>query len=212
MKEIASSLCSSQRQKWYTVMKNIKIYLISILVVVLIVGIYLFYNYHNNSPQQTKSPEEAIDQVQDDVIVHEPPVRIDQGQVLGIKNEKKEWLIEADTISIAEDRESTLFENIRRMIIYKDEEPHLTISAQRCIANMQSKDMELNGKVVIFTEDGDSLKGERVFWHSEEQRLSSNEPVELQVDGHYIIAGGLSTNMEMTQLELTNRVKVIMKL
>jgi lipopolysaccharide assembly outer membrane protein LptD (OstA) len=77
---------------------------------------------------------------------------------------------------------------------------------------MRSKDMELNGKVIIFTEDGDSLKGERVFWHSEEQRLSSNERVELQVDDHYIIAGGLSTNMEMTQLELTNRVTVIMKL
>jgi len=183
-----------------------------ILAVVLIVGVYLFYNYKNSSPKQTISPEEAIDQVQDDVIVHEPPVRIDQGEVLGIKDEKKEWLIEADTISIAEDRESTVFENIKRMIIYKDEEPHLTISAQRCIANMRSKDMELNGEVVIFTEDGDSLKGERVFWHSEEQRLSSNERVELQVDDHYIIAGGLSTNMEMTQLELTNRVKVIMKL
>jgi LPS export ABC transporter protein LptC len=193
-------------------MKNIRIHLILILAVVLIVGVYLFYNYHKSSPQGTMSPEEAIDQVQDDVIVHEPPVRIDQGEVLGIKDEKKEWLIEADTISIDEDRESTIFENIKRMIIYKDEEPHLTISAQRCIANMKSKDMELNGKVIIFTEDGDSLKGERVFWHSEEQRLSSNERVELQVDDHYIIAGGLSTNMEMTQLELINRVTVIMKL
>jgi LPS export ABC transporter protein LptC len=193
-------------------MKNIKTYFILILAVVLIVGVYLFYNYKNSSHKQTISPEEAIDQVQDDVIVHEPPVRIAQGEVLGIKDEKKEWLIEADTISIAEDRESTVFENIKRMIIYKDEEPHLTISAQRCIANMRSKDMELNGKVIIFTEDGDSLKGERVFWHSEEQRLSSNERVELQVDDHYIIAGGLSTNMEMTQLELTNRVTVIMKL
>jgi LPS export ABC transporter protein LptC len=192
-------------------MKNIKLYLI--IIVVLIFGIYLFYNfYYKTPPEETISPEEAINQVEDDIIIHEPPVRIGEGQVLGIKDEKKEWLIEADTISIAEDRESTLFENIKQMTIFKDEKPHLKILAQKCIANMQSKDMELNGDVLISKEDGDSLRGEKVFWHSEEQRLSSNEQVELQVDDNYIIAGGFSTNMEMTQLELFNRVTVTMKL
>ncbi len=193
-------------------MKHIKLYLIITVVLILIIGIYLFYNYYKSSPEETISPEEAIDQIQDDIIIHEPPVRIEQGQVLGIKNEKKEWLIEADKISIAEDRQNTLFENIKQMIIFKDEEPHLTIFAQRCIANMQSKDMELKGNVIISKENGDYLKGERVFWHSEEQRLSSIDKVELQVDDHYIIAGGFSTNMEMTQLELFNRATVTMKL
>ena len=192
-------------------MKNKRIFLI--LGIILIIGISIYYfNYYNRDPQEDLSPEEAIDQVQDDIIVHEPPVRIEQGQVIGIRDEKKEWLIEAGTISIAEDRESTLFEDIKQMIIYKNEEPNLTISADTSIANMQSKDMELNGNVVISNENGDSLRGEKVFWHSEEQRLSSNDQVELQVDDHYIIAGGLSTNMEMTQLELTNRVTVTMKL
>nr|HPK87768.1 LPS export ABC transporter periplasmic protein LptC [Atribacterota bacterium] len=160
----------------------------------------------------TISPEEAIDQVVDEIIVHEPPVRIGEGQVLGIKNEQKEWMIEADSISIAQDRESTLFNNIKQMIIYKDEVPQLIITAQKCIANMQSKDMELNGDVVISKEDGDYLKGERVFWHSEEERLSSNELVELQVDDNYIIAGGFSANKDMTLLELYNGAKVTMKL
>ncbi len=156
--------------------------------------------------------ENTIDQVVDDIIIHEPPVRIEQGEVLGIKDEKKVWLIEADSISIAQDRESTLFENIKQMIIFKDEEPHLTISAKRCIANMKSKDMELNGNVIISKENGDSLRGERIFWHSEEERLLSNEQVELHIDDNYIVAGSFSTNMEVTQIELYNGVKVIMKL
>lgn len=176
-------------------------------------GIYLFYNfYYSSSSQKTLPPEDAIDQVTDDIIINEPPVRIEQGMVLGIKNEKKEWLIEADKISIAQDRQNTLFENIKQMVIFKDEEPYLTITANRCIANMQSKDMELNGDVLITKENGDYLKGERVFWYSEEQRLSSYEPVELQVNDHYIVAGGFSTNMEMTQIELINRVTVTMKI
>src|SRR6056297_3149695 len=186
--------------------------LLLILAVILIIGVILFYNFLNRSPEETMSPEEAIEQVQDDIIVDEPPVRIEGGQVLGIKNEKKEWLIEAETVSIAEDRESTLFENIKQMIIYKNEEPNLTISADTSIANMQSKDIELNGNVVISNENGDSLRGEKVLWHSEEQRLSSNDKVELRVDDKYIVAGGISTNMEMTQIELTDRVTVTMKL
>jgi LPS export ABC transporter protein LptC len=191
-------------------MKNKNLFII--LAIILIIGVILFYNFFNRSPEQTMSPEEAIEQVQDDIIVDEPPVRIAQGQVIGIRDEKKEWIIEAGNISIAEDRESTLFEDIKQMIIYKNEEPNLTISADTSIANMQNKDMELNGNVVISNDNGDSLKGEKVFWHSEEQRLSSNDEVELKVDDHYIIAGGLSTNMEMTQIELTNRVTVTMKL
>jgi len=191
-------------------MKNKKIFII--VAIILIISLILFYNYYKPTPEETMSPEEAIEQVQDDIVVDEPPVRIGQGQMIGIKDEKKEWLIEANTISIAEDRQSTLFENIKQMIIYKDEEPHLTISAEKSMANMQSKDMELSGNVVISNEDGDSLRGKKVFWHSEEQRITSADQVELQVDDYYIIAGGLSTNMEMTKLEFTNRVTVIMKL
>ena len=191
-------------------MKNKNLFLI--LAVILIIGVILFYHFYNRTPEETISPEEAIEQVQDDIVVDEPPVRIEGGQVLGIKNEKKEWLIEADTVSIAEDRQSTLFEDIKQMVIFKEEEPHLTISAETCIANMQNKDMELNGNVIISNNGGDSLMGEKIFWHSEEQRLSSNDKVELQVEDKYIVAGGISTNMEMTQLEFTNKVTVTMKL
>ena len=193
-------------------MDNKKIYFL-ILIIFIISG-YLAYRYYYKPPDDDNklSPEEAMEQVVDDIIIHEPPVRIDQGQVLGVKDEKKEWMIEADSISIAQDRENTLFENIREMIIFKDEEPSLTISAQKCIANMYTKDMELSGGVVITKEDGDYLKGERVFWHSDDERLSSSEQVELQVDDNHIIAGGFSANKEMTRLELFDGARVTMKL
>lgn len=193
-------------------MNNKKKLFTTLIIFIIAIVLMLIYNNANQENEETLSPEEAIEQVQDDIVVDEPPVQIQQGKVVGIKDEKKEWEIEAESITIAEDREKTIFKDIKKMQIFKEEEPHLTISAESCIANMQNKDMELNGNVEISTEDGDFLTGEKVFWHSEEQRISSQEKVELQVDNHYIIAGGLSTNMEMTQLELTNRVTVIMKL
>jgi len=152
-------------------MKNKKT--IFILAIVLIIGGILFYNIFNKSPEVSTNPEEEIEKVKDDIIIDEPPVNIESGKIIGIKDEKKEWLIEAETITIAEDRISTSFEEIKQMIIYKDDEPHLTIVAENCVANMQSKDMELNGNVIISNEEGDSLMGEKIYWHSEDQRLSS---------------------------------------
>lgn len=191
-------------------MKNKRMFFI--LAIVLIIGGILFYNFFNKSPEVSTNPEEEIEKVKDDIIIDEPPVNIESGKIIGTKNEKKEWLIEADTIRIAEDRITTSFEEIKQMIIYKDNEPHLTIVAETCIANMQSKDMELNGNVIISTEEGDSLMGEKIFWHSEDQRLSSPNKVELKVDDHHIVAGGISSNMEMTNIQLNNRVTVTMKL
>lgn len=192
-------------------MKNKK--LISLILLIgIIIAIAVFYNNKNSTLENELSSEEAIDQVQDNVIVDEPPVRIMEGQVLGIKNEIREWLIEAESISIAEDRESTLFKNIKQMVIYKDEEPHLTISADEVLANMQTKDMELSGNVVISNQEGNSLKGQKIYWHSEEQSLSSDSEIELYVDDNYIIAGGIYSNMEMTEIELIGRATVTMKL
>lgn len=181
------------------------------MILMIAVSVYLYFNQEAGQDTDGLS-EEAIDQVQDDVIVDEPPVRISQGRVMGIKNEKREWLIEADIVSIAEDRQTTIFENIREMIIYKEEEPHLRIMANSCIANLLTNDMEFVGEVVMTAENGNSLSGERILWHSEEERISSDDEVELFVDDHYIVAGGLSSNMEMTRIDFYARTSVTIKL
>lgn len=186
--------------------------IILIAVILTVIGLLIYNQTIQKDQEDALSPEEAIEQVEDDIEIDEPPVKISQGAVVGIKDDKKEWMIKASNISIAEDRKKTVFNQIEKMVIYKEEEPHLNISAQQCIADMDSKDMELQGNVRIETKEGDFLTGEKILWHSDDQRLSSQEKVELKVDDHHIIAGALSTNMELTRLQLDKRVKVIMKL
>ena len=191
---------------------NRKALLIFIFLIIAGVVLVLYLNSQKQEPGEKLSSDEALEQAIEDVIVDESPVSMKQGQVIVIKDEKKEWLIEADSITIGEDRNTTVFENIKEMIIYKDEEPELTISANSCVADMQTKDMELKGDVVISNSNGDSLKGEKILWQSEAEKIFSEDIVEMQVDDHYIIAGGLSSNIEMTQIEMFKRVTVVMKL
>ncbi|MCJ7656536.1 MAG: hypothetical protein MUO55_01975, partial [Candidatus Atribacteria bacterium] len=106
------------------------------------------------------------------------------------------------------DRKRTIFEEIKKAVIFKDNEPFLNIQLNRCIADMGSKSMELVGEVVIETKEGDILKGERFYWDSEEETLASLEPVELIVKENNIIADWLVSDVELNKLELQGNVKV----
>lgn len=181
---------------------------ILILIVALSLSLYFIYKEKEKGAVQTEEIEEAEEYVE----VKEAPVQIEKGIVTGIKDGQKEWEIEADKISLAEDRKKTIFEKIKKAVIFKDNEPYLNIKLNKSIADMGSKSMELMGDVIIETEEGDILKGERFYWDSEEETLASLEPVELIVKGNTITADWLISDIELSKLELQGNVKVTFKI
>ena len=190
-------------------LKRKYLWFILIIILAIVLSLYFIYNGKNKSSVQK---EEEIEETEEDIVVQEAPVKIERGTVVGMKAGKKEWEIEADKISLAEDRKKTIFEKIKRAVIFKDNEPYLNIRLNKCIADMGSKSMELVGEVVIETKEGDILKGERFYWDSEEETLASLEPVELIVKENNIIADWLVSDVELNKLELQGNVKVTFKI
>ena len=184
-------------------------YLWVILILILSISLSVYWIYKGNDSPQV---EEKYEEYEDFVEVEEAPVTIEQGVVSGIKDGKKEWEIEAGKISLAKDRKNTIFEEIEKVIIFKDNKPHLNIKAKKCIADMKSKNMELIGNVIIKTEEGDILKGESFFWNSDEERLSSVEPVEIMVKDNIISADQFSSDKELNSLQLEGNAKVTLKI
>jgi LPS export ABC transporter protein LptC len=188
-------------------------YLWIILIIILAIAISFYFIYNRGKDKDTGKAEEEIEEIEDeDIEVNEAPVKIEKGTVVGMKAGEKEWEIEADKISLAEDRKKTIFEKIKKAVIFKDNEPYLNIQLSRCIADMGSKSMELVGEVVIETKEGDILKGEKFYWDSEEETLASLEPVELIVKENNIIADWLVSDVELNKLELQGNVKVTFKI
>jgi len=185
-------------------------YLWIILIIILAIALSFYFIYNRGKDGGTGKTEEEIEEIEEeDIEVREAPVKIEKGTVVGMKTGKKEWEIEADKISLAEDRKKTIFEKIKKAVIFKDNEPYLNIQLNKCIADMGSKSMELVGEVVIETKEGDILKGDRFFWDSEEETLASLEPVELTVKENNITADWLISDVELNKLELQGNVKVI---
>jgi LPS export ABC transporter protein LptC len=185
------------------------LWLILIIILALTLSLYFIYHGKNKSSVQTK---EVIVETEEDIVVQEAPVKIEKGTVAGIKQGKKEWEIEAEKISLGEDRKKTIFEQIKRAVIFKDNKPHLEVQLNQCIADMESNSMELIGNVVIESEEGDILKGDRFFWDSKNEKLSSIEPVEVIAKDNRITADQFSTDMELNNLEFSGNVKVTIKL
>ena len=188
-------------------------YLWFILVIILAIAISFYFIYNRGKDKDTVKAEEEIEEFEEeDIEINEAPVKIEKGTVVGMKAGEKEWEIEADKISLAEDRKKTIFEKIKKAVIFKDNEPYLNIELNKCIADMGSKSMELVGDVVIETKEGDILKGNRFFWDSEEETLASLEPVELIVKENNITADWLISDIELNNLELQGNVKVAFKI
>ena len=188
-------------------------YLWFILIVILALSLSFYFIYNKGKDEDTGKAEEEIEEFEEeDIEVNEAPVKIEKGTVVGMKAGEKEWEIEADKISLAEDRKRTIFEKIKKAVIFKDNEPYLNIQLNKCIADMGSKSMELVGDVIIETEEGDILKGERFYWDSQEETLASLEPVELTVKENNITADWLISDVELNKLELQGNVKVTFKI
>lgn len=188
-------------------------YLWFILIIILAIILSFYFIYNRGKDGGTVKTEEEIEEFEEeDIEVNEAPVKIEKGTVVGVKAGEKEWEIEADKISLAEDRKKTIFEKIKKAVIFKDNEPFLNIQLNKCIADMGSKSMELVGDVVIETKEGDILKGDRFFWDSEEETLASLEPVELVVKENNITADWLISDVELNKLELQGNVKVTFKI
>ena len=183
-------------------------YLWIVLIIILAIALSFYFIYNRGKDGDAGKTEKEIEEVEEDIEINEAPVKIEKGTVVGMKAGKKEWEIEADKISLAEDRKKTIFEKIKKAIIFKDNEPFLNIQLSKCIADMGSKSMELVGDVIIETEEGDILKGERFYWDSEEETLASLEPVELIVKENNITADWLVSDVELNKLELQGNVKV----
>lgn len=190
-------------------LKQRYLWLILIIILALTLSLYFIYNGKNKSSVQK---EEVIEETEEDIVVQEAPVKIEKGTVVGIKQGKKEWEIEADKISLGEDRKKTIFEQINRATIFKESKPHLQVQLNKCIADMDSNSMELIGDVVIESEEGDILKGNWFFWDSKNEKLSSIEPVEVIAKDNRITADQFSTDIELNNLEFSGNVNVTIKI
>ncbi len=88
-------------------------YLWIIIIIILAIAFSFYFIYNRGKDEGTVQTEEEIEEFEEeDIEINEAPVKIEKGTVVGMKAGEKEWEIEADKISLAEDRKRTIFEKL----------------------------------------------------------------------------------------------------
>ena len=78
-------------------------YLWFILILIIILSLSLYFIYKERADKAAVQTEEEIEEIEEeDIEVKEAPVKIEKGTVVGLKEGRKEWEIEADKISLGE--------------------------------------------------------------------------------------------------------------
>jgi len=91
------------------------------------------------------------------------------------------------------------------------EEPDATWTVTGDEGELQqpSRDVELRGNVVLVSSEGFRLETSRLFWHANEQRAWTDEPVTIVRDGAVVRGEGLNAHVAERITSVKGRVRAV---
>ena len=94
---------------------------------------------------------------------------------------KLEWELAAQSVQVSKDRQITNLSGLKKGVYYRDGQPELNITAQRVRLNSQTKNMVVEGEVMVSDNRGMVLRTPTVKWIAAEQKLVCPQPVQAQL-------------------------------
>jgi len=94
---------------------------------------------------------------------------------------KVDWELAAQSVTVSKDRRITNLSGLKQGVYYREGKPELTITAQRVRLNSQTKNMGVEGEVMVSDQRGMVLRTAKVQWIDAEQKLVCPQPVQVQL-------------------------------
>ena len=94
---------------------------------------------------------------------------------------KVDWELAAQSVEVSKDRQITNLSGIKRGVYYREGKPELSVTARRVRLNSQTKNMVVEGEVMVSDQRGMVLRTAKVQWIDAEQKLVCPESVEVQL-------------------------------
>ena len=122
------------------------------------------------------------------------------------KKGKKTWELEAKSIQQNREENRMMLEDVK-VTVYTEEGRSFTISGKQGNVSLDSKDMELQGDVLVSSSDGYRLKTQSVSYRHQEKKVGTSDPVEIEGEQIHVVGNGMLVNMEERTFKILGRVK-----
>lgn len=114
-------------------------------------------------------------------------------------------ILEVKHLLIYEDRKETLLEDGIKVDFYDEQQKHTTtLIARRGTVNDMTKDLAAYGNVIVTSEDGTTLKTEKLFWKNNTQKIETDAYVEIDSPKEKIRGTGLVSDQNLKNYKIIN--------
>ncbi len=148
--------------------RKLKLLLIFIILFIFSITAAVFIHYRRS----TEEIEKIISDMPDDATL--TVGRIKQTQT---KNGKKEWLLDAESVTYANESKEAVFKDLT-VTFYLEDEKEVYISADKGVLKTQKQNFEVTGNVVVKNEHYE-LKTDNLHYHHKNRFFFTKPPGKL---------------------------------
>ena len=122
------------------------------------------------------------------------------------KEGRKTWELEAKSVQQNREENLMMLEDVK-VTVYAEGGRTFTISGREGKVNLDSKDMELVGDVIVASSDGYHLRTRSVSYRHEEKKVGTSDVVEIEGDQIRVTGRGMLVDMEARTFRILDQVK-----
>lgn len=149
-----------------------------------------------------KAPRKALlEKMADKVDLQAKHVRYTQVGSSGMK-----WEITADSAFYRKKEDLALFEKIRARVVMKDGRTFM-MSGDKGELNTLSKDLNLDGNVILVSEGGDRFQTGRLSYRDDLKRIETDQPVVMETRNIRINGVGMIFNLKGEKVTILSQVR-----
>jgi LPS export ABC transporter protein LptC len=174
---------------------NRKSFLILGLVVLFVFAAGLFFGI------KKEPPKALLNKMAEKVDLQAKNVRYTQVGSSGMK-----WEITADSAQYRKKEELALFEKVKVKLFMKDGRTFV-MTGDKGVLNTQSRDMDIEGNVVIVSDAGDEFRTDRLSYRDALKRVETDRPVVMENKNQRIRGVGMVLNLNEEKVTLLSGVR-----
>ena len=184
-------------------MKRLKLaILISIGFIVGVVSISLWASYKGRKPaEEMKLPRIALEGADS---------RLEKIRFVEEKQGRKTWELEANAMQQYQGQNVMVLEDVRLTFFNKDGRT-FTVTGRQGKVYQDTKNMELQGDVVVTSSDGYRLKTNSVAYDHQGRKIETLDPIELDGEQFWLKGRGMRVDMEAQTVRVFHEVRTHLK-
>lgn len=122
------------------------------------------------------------------------------------KHGQKTWELRAKSVQVYQDENISVLEDVK-VTYYAKEGRTFFLTSKTGKVNQQSKDVDLEGDVVLTTSDGYKLRTQSASYRDSEKMIRSSDPVDIEGDQVHITGKGMLVDVENKTFKILKEVK-----